>query len=133
MSFLPGIGVSSSTRTVVKSRIQSPIWIIPLVIAAVVAAFGWWGNVRLRQTIEQQLKAQLEGTLEANVTALEIWMDDQKKLARELADEPNVRSLALDMIQKASQREQASAGRQIGLTGLTKSNSISICGHGSPT
>ena len=74
----------------IEARLKQPTWIVPLVIAVLVAVFGWWGNVRLRHTIEQQLTAQLRATLDANATALEIWMVDQKKLAGELADEPGL-------------------------------------------
>jgi hypothetical protein len=75
-------------------RIGKPLWIVPLVIAGFVAAFGWWGNLRLRQTIEAQVKAELTVTLEANVTALEIWTTNQMRLATALAEEPKLRALA---------------------------------------
>jgi hypothetical protein len=61
-------------------RLRQPIWIVPLAIAGLVALFGWWGNARLRQTIEQQLKADLGVTLDANVTALEIWTTNQSRI-----------------------------------------------------
>ena len=79
-------------------RFKQPLWIVPLAIAAVVAVFGWWGNVLLRHTVEQQLRAQLTTTLEANATALEIWMETQKKIASELADEPRIRTNALSIL-----------------------------------
>ena len=63
------------------SRFKQPIWMVPLVIAGLVALFGWWGNHELRQTIEQQLQAQLTSTLNANVTALKIWTTNQTRLA----------------------------------------------------
>jgi serine/threonine protein kinase len=81
-------------------RLRQPLWLVPLAIAALVAVFGWWGNLRLRQTVEQQLKAQLNATLNANVTALEIWMADQKKLAATLAEEQRVRVLATNVLEK---------------------------------
>ncbi len=78
-----------------KRPLKLPMWMVPLAIAAVVAVFGWWGNVQLKQTIQGQLKAELASTLNANVTALEIWTTNQGKLAMSLADEPEVRNLAL--------------------------------------
>jgi len=74
---------------------RQPVWIVPLVMAGLVAVFGWWGNQRLRQTIESQLKAELTATLDANVTALDIWTTNQSKLAITLANEPKFRELAL--------------------------------------
>src|SRR5947207_1839822 len=83
-----------------KGRIRQPMWIVPLAIAGLVAVFGWWGNARLRQTIEGQLKAELTATLDANVTALNIWTTNQAKLATSLADEPEVNTLALRIFEK---------------------------------
>ena len=84
---------------------RQPIWIVPLVIAALVAVFGWWGNARLRRTVEGQLKAELAATLDANVTALDLWTTNQAKLATSLADESGVRALALRILDKFDQAE----------------------------
>lgn len=94
-----------------ENRLKQPTWIVPLVIAVLVAVFGWWGNTRLRHTIEQQLTAQLKATLDANATALEIWMVDQKKLAAELADEPRLRTIAQQILddRRAAEEEGTSA------------------------
>ncbi len=81
-----------------EGRFRQPLWVVPLAIAALVAVFGWWGDLRLRRTIEEQLKAQLKTTLDANATALQIWLVDQKRLAGELAEEPGLKSLALQIL-----------------------------------
>src|SRR5882672_2909516 len=73
------------------NRLRQPVWIVPLAIAGFVAVFGWWANDRLRQTIKGQIRAELAATLDANVTALEIWTTNQMKLAGSLASEPAVR------------------------------------------
>ena len=77
-----------------KARFRQPIWIIPLLIAGLVALIGRYGNARLRHTIEAQLKADLATTLNANVTALNIWMTNQTRLAAFMADEPEIRRLS---------------------------------------
>ena len=92
------------------ARLRQPLWIVPLVIAGLVALFGWWGNGQLRQTIEQQLKADLSATLDANVTALEIWTTNQTKLATSLADEPGVRNRAVRIFE-AVRQTGADAGK----------------------
>src|SRR6185369_15152387 len=89
-----------SLIALVRGPIRQPIWIVPLAIAGLVALFGWWGTTRLRQTVEGQLKATLTATLDANVTALSIWTTNQAKLATSLADEPEVRTLALRVFEK---------------------------------
>jgi eukaryotic-like serine/threonine-protein kinase len=75
-------------------RLKQLIWILPLALAGLVAVLGWWGNGRLRATIDGQLKAQLSATLNANVTALGIWSTNQTRLATSLAEDSAVRTLA---------------------------------------
>ncbi len=79
-------------------RFKLPVWILPLAIAVLVALLGWWGNGRLRGTIEGGLKAQLSATLKANVTALGIWSTNQTRLATALAEDPNVRRSATTVL-----------------------------------
>ncbi len=74
--------------------LRTRLWIVPLIIAGLVAAFGWWGNGRLRQVIVTDLQGDLSTAINANVTALEIWTTNQMKLATALADEPRFRQLA---------------------------------------
>ena len=78
----------------ITGRFKQPIWILPLAIAVLVAVLGWWGNGQLRETIEDQLRAQLTATLNANVTALGIWTTNQTRLATSLANDSTVRRLA---------------------------------------
>lgn len=79
--------------------LKLPIWALLLAIAAVVALLGWWGNVCLRATIENQLRAQLTTTLNANVTALGIWSTNQTRLATSLSDYPTIHAAALKILQ----------------------------------
>jgi len=81
-----------------RQLFKQPLWLFPLGIALMVALFGGWGNLRLRDTIQDQLRAQLNATLNANVTALQIWTTNQIKFATLLAEEPGVRSLGLRIL-----------------------------------
>ena len=75
-------------------------WIMPLLAALAVACVGWWGDRRLSRIMEEELTDDLRTTLEANVTALEIWMANQKRVAAVLAEEPRLRNLSLDLLDK---------------------------------
>ncbi len=81
------------------NRFKQPLWLVPLAIAALVGVFGWWGNLRLRDTIQDQLRAQLNATLNANVTALAIWTTNQIKFVTLLAEDPGVRNLGLRILE----------------------------------
>jgi serine/threonine protein kinase len=80
-------------------RWKQLIWMLPLAIAGLVAVLGWWGNQRLRETIEDELKAQLTATLTANVTALGIWTTNQTRMAVALAEDPELRKQASQILQ----------------------------------
>lgn len=74
-------------------------WLAPLAVAGVVALFGLWGNARLKSVIDTQVAASLRTTLEANVTALDIWTTNQMNLASSLIEEPRTHELATHLLQ----------------------------------
>ena len=74
------------------------LWLVPLLLALLIGGAGWWADQQLRRTIEQELRADLQSTLEANVTALEIWMANQKRMASALTEEPHFKTLALELL-----------------------------------
>jgi len=80
------------------THFKLPLWVLPLVIAVLVAVVGWWGNRQLGQIIEENLKAQLTTTLNANVTALGIWATNQTRITTLVAEEPEVRDLAQNIL-----------------------------------
>jgi hypothetical protein len=96
-------------------RFKFPIWILPLAIAGMVAVLGWWGNGRLRATIEDELQAQLSATLNANVTALGIWATNQARLATAVAQDPAVRALAEQILEnpRPSRRDARSPAPEL--------------------
>jgi serine/threonine protein kinase len=78
------------------------IWQVPLLLALLVGSAGWWADRQLRRTIQQELRADLQSTLNANVTALEIWMENQKRLAAALAEEPRFKAMALELFERSA-------------------------------
>ena len=78
-----------------------PVWVVLVVMALLVAGFGWWGSHRVRRAMQEDLRQQLRTVLNANVTALEIWMTNQEKLATSIADDAQVRQLALELLDAA--------------------------------
>ncbi len=74
------------------------LWVFPLATAAVVAFVGSWGQARVREALERQVQNDLQTTINANVTALEIWVSDQKRLASTLAADPELLPLARQLL-----------------------------------
>ena len=79
---------------------------LPLLAAALLIVVGNWSLRSVHRTIEAKLAADLKTALEANVTALEIWVSNQERLAGLLASDPEVRRLALDLLAASAGREQ---------------------------
>lgn len=78
------------------------IWLVPLALALLVSGVGWWADQELRRSVQQELRDDLRSTLEANVTALEIWMENQKRIAAALADEPGLKAGALRLLEPSA-------------------------------
>ena len=74
------------------------LWVFPLATAAVVAFVGSWGQARVREALQRQVQNDLQTTIDANVTALEIWVSDQKRLASTLAADPELVPLARQLL-----------------------------------
>src|ERR1039458_7365881 len=91
-------------------------WIMPLVAALVVACVGWWADWEISQVMQEELTDDLRTMLDADVTALEIWMANQKRIAAVLAEEPRLRNVALDLLSKGG----AKATDQPALNALTR-------------
>lgn len=76
------------------------IWLVPLVLAMLVGGVGWWTSRELSRSVHEELRDDLKSTLDANVTALEIWMENQKRMAASLADEPRLKEVALKLLEQ---------------------------------
>ncbi len=70
-----------------------------MLLAGVVAGVGFWADREVRGAIELKLRAEMQSALEANVTALEIWIQTQHRLAEGIVADPEVRQSALGLIE----------------------------------
>ena len=71
-------------------------WIMPLMAALLVACVGWWADRELSNVMQEELTEDLRTILNADVTALEIWMANQKRIAAVLAEEPRLQPVVDD-------------------------------------
>ncbi len=71
--------------------VRRQLLLYPIGAAALLILVGLWSDRAVRRTIESRLAAELQTALDANVTALEIWVNTQTRLASVLADDPEVR------------------------------------------
>jgi hypothetical protein len=75
-----------------RSRFGFRWWFMPIAVAVLVA-IAVSANAVLEGAIKRQKATELETLLNADVTALEVWMDGQKATARVVGQDPVVRAL----------------------------------------
>lgn len=72
-------------------------WYVPLA-TVLLAVFGWLTNDYLERAIKGQKAAELGALLDAEVTALEIWLGSQKAYASVVASDPFVQRQAEELL-----------------------------------
>ena len=50
-------------------------WVLPLVIALLVGAVGWWAQATVEGAVKEQLAGELSTLLDTEVAALSMWLD----------------------------------------------------------
>jgi len=85
--------------------------------ALVVALVGWAAHRQVRRTLEADLKDEILMVLNANVAALEIWLDTQSRLASVMASDPALRGRITEAVANppeavAAAGEKGSRGRR---------------------
>lgn len=91
----------------------------PLLAALVILAIGVATHRSVRQTLAGSIANDLDTVLEANVTALEIWIQTQERTAAVLAQDPELLAHALILLQTPTQT----------LPSDTSANSSTTDGH----
>jgi tRNA A-37 threonylcarbamoyl transferase component Bud32 len=82
---------------------------IPLAAAVAVAAAGWWGNRVLVRSMQGQLREHVQAILDADVTALRLWVEDHRRVAVATAGRADVRRLVGEIAGGGVRRAAAAA------------------------
>jgi hypothetical protein len=80
-------------------------WYVPLA-TVLLAVFGWLTNDYLERAIKSQKAAEMRTLLDAEATALDIWLGSQKAFASVVASDPVVVRYARELLQVAGGPEQ---------------------------
>jgi hypothetical protein len=65
-------------------------WLVPLVVVVIVAIVGFFTQAAVEKAIKNDLAGELQVILEADVAALQIWLEAQKKAVEAIIAEPEV-------------------------------------------
>ncbi len=72
-----------------------------VISALLILGVGWWSLNAVRRTLEESLRSELKTALEANVTALDLWIHTQLRTATLLATDPTIRDPANAVLEQS--------------------------------
>ena len=99
------IGLMSAAGSTVLSRARARARIYPVVALLILAGVGYWGSTTLESSLRVQMTEKLKTILNADVTALRIWIEVQKGDAEIAAQDPRLIELAQQLIALSKRKE----------------------------
>lgn len=90
-----------TTRSGLAFRRYRPLLWSAAVAAAVILGVGRWSQNAVQRTLEGRLRSELGTALEANVTALSVWIQGQMRTAGLLAADPSIREPARALLERS--------------------------------
>jgi eukaryotic-like serine/threonine-protein kinase len=100
-------GTTWTRRTLLRHR---SLLVTSTIAAAIILCVGWWSQRAVQRTIEGRLQGELKTAIEANVTALDLWIQGQMRTTTLLANDPSIRDPANTLIAQSTTRTNATTG-----------------------
>lgn len=94
-------GVTGELRKALWQR----SWFVPVVIAGVVGAVGWWAQSTVEGAVKRQVGEDLATLLDAELAALTLWLDIEKAEAEKHALDPDIHRSVVDLLRLAADPE----------------------------
>ncbi len=82
-----------------RGFIRRYVWVVPILALILLVFTGTWLRARIERALEAQLEGQLRALLDADVTALKLWLHAQESNAMAAAQEPSVRQAIVELAQ----------------------------------
>jgi hypothetical protein len=89
---------SSSGLHATRSFLRRQIWVWPIIAAVVFAAAHWWVSGSIENAMLQQRANDLNSVVDASVTAVRTWMNEQEINVKLIADDPKLQPLVAELL-----------------------------------
>jgi hypothetical protein len=96
----------SGTVQATKVFLRRQLWAWPILAALVLGVVGWWVNRAVQRAMREGVSSELNTILNADVTALRIWMKEQEVNATIMADAPAIQPAVGELLQVAERGEK---------------------------
>ncbi len=92
----------------VASRfLRQQLWAWPVISIILLGGIGWWVNQSIENAMREQRVADLTAMVDASVSALEIWMDEQRINALLFAADDRLREPVKELLQLSDGKDEA--------------------------
>jgi hypothetical protein len=100
-------GAQSAVRTLSKAglRLKRALWVWPIVIALLLGTVGWFLRGAIEYQLQSGLASELQTILQADVTALKLWISSQISVAVSAANDAHVMTLSQQLLNQAARPE----------------------------
>jgi hypothetical protein len=98
------LGGSSALQTTGRF-LRTQLWLRPLVVAVALGVAGWWVNHCVEDSMRRQREASLNTIADASVSALRVWLADQRRSAELIADDEQLREPVAELLKLADEPE----------------------------
>ncbi len=82
------------------------VWVAPVLAMVALVFAGTWLRSHVERSISAQVEAELKALLEADVTALTLWLRLQEENATAAAVDPEIQQAILDLVAFAAEQER---------------------------
>ncbi len=76
------------------------VWVLPVLALVGLVFAATWLRSRIERAIEEQTEAQLQALLDADVTAVKLWLRSEEANAMAAAEDPDVRKAVVDLLKQ---------------------------------
>ena len=92
---------SSSSLQGTGRFLRRQLWAWPIIAAVLVGGAGWWVNHSVENAMRQQRAIDLCTMVNASVTALRMWMGEQRINVQLFAEDEQLRPMVLELLRMA--------------------------------
>jgi len=103
----PSIGGS---LTFAAHSLRRQVWLAPLLTACALATLGWFLDRTVQGSLRGKLAEELQALLNADLSAMELWLKMQRENASDTANEPAV---ATAIVALAAQSERGASAKEL--------------------
>jgi hypothetical protein len=89
--------------------LRKQLWVWPILAAALLLSIGLWVRGAIEESQKAHLHDELKSILNADVEALDIWMQSQRSNAASAADAVSINKLSRELIELAARPETTAA------------------------